>query len=62
MTKAYILNMANHELMRKIEVEENHLKARPEDTIAPARLERFWAEEKELHAMILEAERTEEKA
>jgi hypothetical protein len=57
MTKAYIYNMAMSELMRKIEVEENHLKTNPNSTIAPARLERLYKEEKELHAMILKAER-----
>ncbi len=60
MKKAYILNMANHELLRKIEFEEGTLKINPENTIAKVRLERYWAEEKELHAMILEAERTGE--
>jgi len=55
--KAYIYNMAMYELMRKIEKEENHLKEYPESTISQARLGRFYSEEKELHAMILEAEK-----
>jgi hypothetical protein len=57
MKKAYIYNMAMNELLRKIEVEENHLKTNPNSTIAPARLERLHKEEKELHSMILEAEK-----
>lgn len=57
MTKAYILNMAMCTLLEKIEREENHLKEYPESAIAPARLKRLRAEEKELHAMILEAEK-----
>lgn len=57
MTRAYILNMAMNELLRKIEKEQNRLKERPEDTIAPERLKRYFAEEKELHATILEAEK-----
>jgi hypothetical protein len=57
MKKSYIYNMAMYELLRKIEKEENHLKENPDSTISPARLERFYAEEKELHTMILEAEK-----
>jgi hypothetical protein len=57
MKKAYIYNMAMYELLRKIEKEEEHLKTNPDSTIAPARLERYYKEEKELHAMILEAEK-----
>ena len=60
MKKAYILNMANHELLRKIETEENHLKEYPESTISIARLKRYHQEEKELHEMILEAERNDD--
>jgi len=56
MTKAYIYNMAMNELLRKIEKEEEHLKTNPNSTIAPARLERLYKEEKELHAIVLEAE------
>ncbi len=56
MKKAYIYNLAMNTLLEKIEKEENRLKERPQDTIAPVRLERYHAEEKELHAMILEAE------
>jgi|GEM_PF-5479801 len=58
MTKAYILNMANRELLRMIENEENHLREYPENTISKGRLERYYAEERELHEMILEAEKT----
>jgi hypothetical protein len=57
MTKAYIYNMAMGELLRKIEVERNHLESNPNSVIAPVRLERLYKEEKELHAMILEAEK-----
>lgn len=60
MKMAYILNMANHELLRKIETEENHLKEYPESIISIARLERYHQEEKELNEMILEAERNDD--
>ena len=57
MSQAYILNMASQELLRRIERENERLVVNPDDSIAPARLERLWKEEKELHAIILEAER-----
>lgn len=49
--------MAMYELLRKIEKEENYLKKNPNSTIAPARLKKYYAEEKELSVMILEAEK-----
>ncbi|MCK9268047.1 MAG: hypothetical protein M0P14_04990 [Alkaliphilus sp.] len=57
MKKAYIYNMAMNELLRKIEKEEEHLRTNPQSQIAPARLVRLHEEEKELHALILDAER-----
>lgn len=57
MRNAYILNMAMNELLRKIEREENNLKEFPDSTIAPAWLTRYCLEAKELHSMILEAEK-----
>jgi hypothetical protein len=60
MKKAYVYNMAMNTLLEEIEREENHLKEYPESTISPERLKRLYAEEKELHAMILEAEKNNE--
>lgn len=61
MTKAYIYNMAMGRLLEKIEKEtERKERLKAEGKVAPiaeARLERYYAEEKELHEMILEAER-----
>jgi hypothetical protein len=55
MTQAYILNMANHELLNKIEQEKEILNKSGRKT--SPRLERYYEEEKELHQMILEAEK-----
>jgi hypothetical protein len=57
MKDAYIYNMAMNELLRKIEKENRRLDERPDSEISKNKLERYYSEEKELHNMILEAER-----
>lgn len=56
MKKHYIYNLAMNELMRRIEKEEEHLKANPNSQIAQSRLQRLHEEEKELHDLILAEE------
>lgn len=60
MEKAYILNMAMGELLRKREAEQDLLRARPESEISQNRLAKHDAEIDELHGMILEAEQAED--
>jgi len=55
MTQAYILNMANRELLRKIARETEILQESGRDTSAT--LERYYKEEEELHQMIMDAEK-----
>lgn len=60
MTQVYILNMANHELLRKIAAEQKRLEKFGE--YASPLLTRYFKEEEELHQMIYNAEQEIEKA
>lgn len=62
MKNARIYNLAWNEVLRLIGVENERLAARPESLIAKGRLERYLAEERELHALILAAEKEEAQA
>lgn len=64
MKKAYIYKLAMNTILEKIEHEQN-VKAEAEKNgtphrVADHRLERLWAEERELHQMILDAELNDE--
>lgn len=57
MKLAHICNMAMNELLRKIEVEQERVNTTNLKVIAQARLERYYSEERELHQLILDAEK-----